>query len=40
MCWWLQTGLEGKITGDDQAWIYANGRYLGTDNGRWNVPQR
>ncbi|KAJ7357801.1 oligosaccharide binding [Desmophyllum pertusum] len=31
-------GMEGKITGDDQAWIYANGKYLGNDNGRWNVP--
>jgi len=31
-------GMEGLITGDDQAWVYANGRYLGRDNGRWNVP--
>lgn len=31
-------GMEGLITGDDQAWVYANGRYLGRDNGRWDVP--
>ena len=32
--------MEGKISGDDHAWVYANGRYIGKDNGRWNVPTR
>lgn len=36
----MLTGMEGLITGDDQAWIYANGKYLGNDNGRWDVPVR
>ncbi|CAH3183434.1 unnamed protein product [Porites evermanni] len=31
-------GMEGKISGDDHTWVYANGRYMGKDNGRWNVP--
>ncbi|XP_078353361.1 uncharacterized protein LOC144638092 isoform X2 [Oculina patagonica] len=31
-------GMEALITGDDQSWVYANGKYLGNDNGRWDVP--
>ena len=34
------TGIEGILTGDDQTWVYANGRYLKQDNGRWNVGHR
>lgn len=36
----VSPGLEGKITVDDKAWVYGNGKYMGNDNGRWNVMQR
>ena len=36
----LLAGMEGKITADDQAWIYANGRHLPGDNGKWRTATR
>ncbi|XP_068676816.1 uncharacterized protein [Montipora foliosa] len=33
-------GMEGVISGDDQTWVYGNGRYLGKDNGKWKSPTR
>ncbi|XP_020891990.1 epididymal sperm-binding protein 1-like, partial [Exaiptasia diaphana] len=37
--WDYCAGMEGKITLDDQGWVYANGRPMTRDNGRWNVIQ-
>ena len=34
------TGMEAKINGDDQVFIYVNGRFIGVDNGKWKIPTR
>ena len=34
------TGMEAKISGDDQVFIYVNGRFIGVDNGKWKIPTR
>ncbi|XP_015763702.1 PREDICTED: uncharacterized protein LOC107342725 [Acropora digitifera] len=31
-------GMEAKINGDDQVFIYVNGRFIGVDNGKWKIP--
>ncbi|XP_048582331.1 uncharacterized protein LOC5506315 isoform X2 [Nematostella vectensis] len=38
--WDYCVGMEAEITVDDRAFVYANGRYLGNDNGKWDVAQK
>ena len=32
--------MEMYLTADDKAWVYADGKYLGRDNGRWNQAKK